>query len=188
MVKIVSYKDLVDKLTDIFCEYGYDGTSLTILSQNTGLGRASLYYHFPGGKEEMANAVYEKITRDFTKLVLSPLATDHNFLTKIKNMLEGINLFYNNGQRSCLLDVFAIGSTKDIFNSQIKNAALYWKDSLVKIIKDEGIDNNRAILLSEEIIISIEGALVFARATGDFESFNRALENILLTITKNILD
>ena len=35
---------------------------------------------------------------------------------------------------------------------------------------------------------SIEGALVFARATGDFESFNRALENILLTITKNILD
>ena len=103
-------------------------------------------------------------------------------------MLEGINLFYNNGQRSCLLDVFAIGSTKDIFNSQIKNAALYWKDSLVKINEDEGIDNNRAIMLSEEIIISIEGALVFARATGDFESFNRALENILLTITKNILD
>ena len=51
MVKIVSYKDLVDKLTDIFCEYGYDGTSLTILSQNTGLGRASLYYHFPGEKK-----------------------------------------------------------------------------------------------------------------------------------------
>ena len=87
-----------------------------------------------------------------------------------------------------LVDKLTIGSTKDIFNTQIKNAALYWKDSLVKIIKDEGIDNNRAILLSEEIIISIEGALVFARATGDFESFNRALENVLLTITKNILD
>ena len=188
MVKIVSYKDLVDKLTEIFCEYGYDGTSLTILSQNTGLGRASLYYHFPGGKEEMANAVYEKITRDFTKLVLSPLATDQAFQTKIKNMLEGINLFYNNGRRSCLLDVFAIGSTKDIFDSQIKNAALYWKDSLIKIIQDEGIENSKAILLSEDIIISIEGALVFAIATGDFESFNRTLENILLNITKDILD
>ena len=65
-------------------------------------------------KEEMANAVYEKISRDFTKLVLSPLASDHNFPTKIKNMLEGINLFSINGQRSCPLDVFAIGSTKDI--------------------------------------------------------------------------
>ena len=188
MVKIISYKDLVDKLTEIFCEYGYDGTSLTILSRNTGLGRASLYYHFPGGKEEMANAVYEKITRDFTKLVLSPLATDQAFQTKIKNMLEGINLFYNNGRRSCLLDVFAIGSTKDIFDSQIKNAALYWKDSLIKIIQDEGIENSKAILLSEDIIISIEGALVFARATGDFESFNRTLENILLNITQDILD
>ena len=49
-LKSYHIKDLVDKLTDIFCEYGYDGTSLTILSQNTGLGRASLYYHFPGGK------------------------------------------------------------------------------------------------------------------------------------------
>ena len=103
-------------------------------------------------------------------------------------MLEGINLFYNNGRRSCLLDVFAIGSTKDIFDSQIKNAALYWKDSLIKIIQDEGIENSKAILLSEDIIISIEGALVFARATGDFESFNRTLENILLNITKDILD
>lgn len=187
MVKIVSYRDLVDKLIDIFCEFGYDGTSLTILSQKTGLGRASLYYHFPGGKEEMANAVYEKISRDFTKLVLAPLATDLNFQTKIKNMLEGINLFYNNGKRSCLIDVFAIGSTKDIFHTQIKNAAMYWKDSLVKIIEDEGIDNARAVAISEDIIISIEGALIFTRATGDYSSFNRTLEKILNMISVNNL-
>ena len=89
-MKIVSYKDLVDNLIDIFCKYGYDGTSLTILAKNTGLGRASLYYHFPGGKEEMANAVYEKISRDFTKLVLSPLATERNFQTKINGFKRNI--------------------------------------------------------------------------------------------------
>ena len=50
---------------------------------------------------------------------------------------------------------------------------------LVKIIEDEGIDTNRAIMLSEEIIISIEGALVFARATGDFESFIEPREYII---------
>lgn len=184
MVKIVSYKDLVDKLIDIFCEYGYDGTSLTILAKNTGLGRASLYYHFPGGKEEMANAVYEKISRDFTKLVLSPLATELNFQTKIKNMLEGINLFYNNGKRSCLIDVFAIGSTRDIFYSQIKNAAIYWKESLVKIIVDEGVDAREALIISEDIIISIQGALIFTRATRDYSSFNRTLEKILNSSTE----
>jgi AcrR family transcriptional regulator len=177
-VKILSYKDLVDNLIDIFCKYGYDGTSLTILAKNTGLGRASLYYHFPGGKEEMANAVYEKISRDFTKLVLSPLATELNFHTKIKNMLEGINAFYDNGKRSCLIDVFAIGSTKDIFDSQIKNAAIYWKESLIKIIVDEGVHKDQAEIISEDIIISIEGALIFTRATGDYESFNRTLKKI----------
>jgi len=185
-VKIISYKDLVDNLIDIFCKYGYDGTSLTILAKNTGLGRASLYYHFPGGKEEMANAVYEKFSRDFTKLVLSPLATERNFQTKIKNMLEGINAFYDNGKRSCLIDVFAIGSTKDMFHSQIKNGVIYWKESLIKIIVDEGVQKDQAEIISEDIIISIEGALIFTRATGDFDSFNRALEKISQSTSKII--
>ncbi|MBT4203366.1 TetR/AcrR family transcriptional regulator [Hyphomicrobiales bacterium] len=186
MVKITSYRDLVDDLVNIFCNEGYDGSSLTILSKNTGLGRASLYYHFPGGKEEMARAVYDRISKDFTRLVLSPLAADVTFEEKIKAMVSGIDLFYKSGRRSCLIDVFAIGGSKKFFSKEIHSAILYWIDSLARIFMDRGVNEDNAKIIAEEAIITIEGSLVFVRATGNYDSFKRTLENISKTLLSDI--
>ena len=71
-----------------------------------------------------------------------------------------------------------------MFHSQIKNAVIYWKESLIKIIVDEGVQKDQAEIISEDIIISIEGALIFSRATGDFYSFNRTLEKISQSTSK----
>ncbi|MEM8810542.1 MAG: TetR/AcrR family transcriptional regulator, partial [Cyanobacteria bacterium P01_G01_bin.38] len=38
----------IAKLTPVFRRYGYEGASLSMLSKATGLGKASLYHHFPG--------------------------------------------------------------------------------------------------------------------------------------------
>ena len=56
--------------------------------------------------------------------------------------------------------------------------------TLVKIIVDEGVDAREALIISEDIIISIEGALIFTRATRDYSSFNRTLEKILNSSTE----
>ena len=55
-----SRADVVTQLVDLFFRHGYNGTTLSLISSGTGLGRASLYHHFPGGKEEMARAVLEQ--------------------------------------------------------------------------------------------------------------------------------
>ena len=52
-------EEVVDRLTRVFRREGYDGASLARLSEATGLGRSSLYHHFPRGKEDMADAVFE---------------------------------------------------------------------------------------------------------------------------------
>ena len=48
---------LIERLTSVFRIYGYEGASLSRIAEATGLQRASLYHRFPGGKEEMAEAV-----------------------------------------------------------------------------------------------------------------------------------
>ena len=48
---------LTEALTRVFQTYGYDGATLSRISDATGLQRASLYHRFPGGKEEMAKFV-----------------------------------------------------------------------------------------------------------------------------------
>ena len=46
--------EVLDRLMESFRRHGYDGASLATLSERTGLGKSSLYHHFPGGKEQMA--------------------------------------------------------------------------------------------------------------------------------------
>src|SRR4029078_11124737 len=44
--------EMFSRLMDLFREKGFDGASLADISESTGLGKSSLYHHFPNGKEE----------------------------------------------------------------------------------------------------------------------------------------
>src|SRR3954469_22668198 len=48
-------------LGEVFREHGFEGASLSLIGERTGLGKGSLYLFFPGGKEEMATAVLAEI-------------------------------------------------------------------------------------------------------------------------------
>ncbi len=56
-VRKVEDEDLMHRLSEVFKEYGYEGASLAILSQASGLKRPSLYHRFPRGKQQMAEEV-----------------------------------------------------------------------------------------------------------------------------------
>ncbi|WP_367608525.1 TetR/AcrR family transcriptional regulator [Teichococcus wenyumeiae] len=53
--------DALPSLAEAFREPGFEGASLSILSKATGLREGSLYNFFPGGKEEMMEAVVADI-------------------------------------------------------------------------------------------------------------------------------
>ena len=50
-------EEAIAQLSKVFRQYGYEGATLARLSAATGLRKASLYHHFPKGKEKMAAAV-----------------------------------------------------------------------------------------------------------------------------------
>ena len=50
-------QDVIPLLAEVFREHGYEGASLALISEATGLGKGSLYNFFPDGKEEMAACV-----------------------------------------------------------------------------------------------------------------------------------
>jgi len=52
---------LARQLAEIFRTEGYDGASMSQISEATGLLRGSLYHHFPKGKEDMAKAAMEAL-------------------------------------------------------------------------------------------------------------------------------
>ena len=65
---------LIDQLGKVFRIHGYEGASLSLIAEATGLKRASLYHRFPGGKEEMAEAVLTHVDDWFGSHILAPLS------------------------------------------------------------------------------------------------------------------
>ena len=68
-----SENEVLNKLTGLFRDHGYDGTSLSLIMKATGLVKASLYHRFRGGKEEMAATVMDRVAGEFASDLLAPL-------------------------------------------------------------------------------------------------------------------
>jgi AcrR family transcriptional regulator len=88
-----SKSELLAKLTEVFRRSGYDGASMADLSKITGLSKASLYHHFPGGKAEMATTVMAEEGKRLQQLVLAPLGDLSNPAEALENSLDGVGSF-----------------------------------------------------------------------------------------------
>ena len=69
-------RDVIPLIAEVFREFGYEGSSLSRITEKTGLGKGSLYHFFPGGKEDMAKAVLDEVDAWFEREVFEPLRND----------------------------------------------------------------------------------------------------------------
>lgn len=171
-------EEVIERLAVAFRDLGYEGTSLTRLSEATGLKKASLYYYFPGGKEEMAAVVIEQVEAWFGENVFKPLQGEEAPETRIKKMASALNRFYCGGTRACILDVFAIGQAGTLFSSQLVEGLKAWEKVIAEVLMEAGIDKATARERAEDALVSIEGALVYTRVTGSSRTFKRVLARL----------
>ena len=168
-------EEAIARLIDVFRQYGYEGATLARLSNATGLGKASLYHHFPGGKEEMAAAVLEHLKGKLEVGILTPLRGNTDPVERLLAMARSVDAFYNHGQQACLLAMLALGEANDLFHTQIQHALNVWIDALAGVAVDAGVDTATARQRAENAILQIQGALILAKGLGDTAPFQRVL-------------
>ena len=184
-------EEAVVRLVNVFRQYGYEGATLTRLSNATGLGKASLYHHFPNGKEEMTAAVLEYLRSKLESGILAPLRSDAVPVERLLAMAQSVNAYYNHGQQACLLAMLALGEANDVFHAQIQQALNVWIDALAGVAMDAGIDATVSRHRAEDAILQIQGALILAKGLGDTAPFQRvlvALPNTLLAACPPLAD
>lgn len=170
--------DIIPALTEVFRSHGYEGASLALIGQQTGLGKGSLYNFFPGGKEEMAAAVLDHIDGWFHAHVFEPLHTTADPAAAIAAMFEATDRYFHAGGRVCIVGVFALSDVRDRFAERINAYFAAWRDALAEALQRLGKDLDAARELAEDIVAGIQGALVTARALGDPALFGRRLERL----------
>lgn len=177
--------DVVPLLGEVFREFGYEGASLSRITGRTGLGKGSLYHFFPGGKEEMAQAVLDDVDAWFERHVFAPLRDEAPEVAPeaaIEGMWDAVTAYFRSGARICLVGAFALDGTRDRFADAVSGYFVRWIAALRGALVRRGWAPAEAHSRAEEAVLGIQGALVLARATGDQAVFVRAIERLRLRL------
>ncbi|MGT2424779.1 TetR/AcrR family transcriptional regulator [Amnibacterium kyonggiense] len=170
---------VVPLLAEAFRDHGYEGASMSVLQDASGLGRGSLYNFFPGGKEEMAQAVLDEIGAWFQERVFRPLraaatSDERTARTAIGAMLDATDSYFRSGQRACLPGLFAIGRERERFAAAVDGYFAAWVDALTSALSAAGDPDARTAAL--ESVAAVQGGIVLARALHDDAVFRSIVD------------
>jgi TetR/AcrR family transcriptional regulator, lmrAB and yxaGH operons repressor len=168
----------VPHLLELFRQHGYDGATLSKISEATGLGKASLYHHFPGGKDEMVSTVLAFLERWMEQRILTALQSDGDTLTRMQRMCDQINELYQGGEKPCLFAILLMGSARDVFYSRVNLLFRVWLDAIAQVLHEAGLDETTAMHRSEDAAIVIQGSLILSQGLGSCAPFQRALKEL----------
>lgn len=171
-------------LFELFRHHGYEGVSLSKISEATGLGRASLYHHFPGGKAEMIRATLDYSQQWVAENVVQVLAGEGTVETRIGVMCDRLNELHGSGQQPCLLAALSTGASQADFHTQVQESMGLVIGAIATTLTEAGLPPTLAKQRAEDALVSLEGALIVSRGLGDMSVFQRAIAQLPSKLTR----
>lgn len=175
---ILSRSDVVRRLAGAFRCHGYGGASLKVLSEATGLGRSSLYHHFPEGKADMGSAVLADAEEWLRTNVVEAMAGEGPPERKLATTSEALLAFYDGGKLSCLLELFSTGEAQVEFGDAVARGFRSLQHAFAGLAIEAGLPPHEAEQRAEDVLIAIQGSLVLSRATGSEGPFRRVVSEL----------
>jgi AcrR family transcriptional regulator len=172
----------------LFRERGVEGTAFADVLEHAGAPRGSVYHHFPGGKQQLA----EEATRwagDFMAAGLSAALEQNDPLAALDTFVQlWANILAQSGyEAGCPIVAAALeGSRAPTARAEAATAFNNWEQLLADKLAKSGVDPDRARSLATLIIAAIEGAVVLARAEQTTEPLER-IAGELRTMAATIL-
>ena len=100
-------------------------------------------------------------------------------------MAEAVSRFYDGGRVSCLTDSMSFAGSEESLRQRLGGGFQVWIDALAAVAEETGVSPEDACAAGLDVVIRIQGSLVYARATGDSEPFRdilRRLPRIVLSM------
>jgi AcrR family transcriptional regulator len=174
----MSKSDMLDRLMDLFRAKGFDGASVSDISEATGLGKSSLYHHFPNGKQEMALEVLARLQDQLEHALFEPARSTGTPKHKLDRMLDGLDAFYEGGKKACLIERLSASVEVNRFRRPLGRVVGAWIDAVEGLAIEAGLPRATARLRAEDLVVRIEGALVLCASTGNTAIFTRTIRDL----------
>lgn len=173
---------IIEKTCELLELQGYHATGLNQIIKESGSPKGSLYYHFPGGKEELAVESVKRVGAIVLRRIRENLA-------EIDQPAEAISTFIVNIAIQVELSGFRAGgpittialetaSTSPRLRETCADIYVGWMAAFADKLRSGGLSDEAARNIATLIIAAIEGGVILCRT----EKSRRPLEVIAAEI------
>jgi TetR/AcrR family transcriptional repressor of lmrAB and yxaGH operons len=181
---------MLDTAAELFHTQGYHATGLNQLVRAGGAPKGSLYFHFPGGKEQLAAEAL---------LVSSAQLCDglRTLITQAPDAASGIEAVVNalaqemlnsDFQRGCPLATVAleVASESELIRRSCADGYDSWHDVLAEYFVAQGLSVDKAAGLTTVVLASIEGGLLLTKTKKDIAPLRAISDHLRATVEREL--
>jgi TetR/AcrR family transcriptional regulator, lmrAB and yxaGH operons repressor len=156
---------LVDATAALLRRQGYHATGLAEIVAESGAPRGSLYFHFPGGKDELAIAALRASGDQWRARIHAAIAG----ITELGDSIDAIvavladELEASGWDHGCPVAPVALEATSEPVRATIVDHFASWLALSEAHLAGFGVPRDRARSLAVVAVSSVEGALMLAR-------------------------
>jgi AcrR family transcriptional regulator len=186
---------IIEKTASLFNTKGYTSTSLSDITEVTGLTKGSIYGNFEN-KDEVALEVYRynadllsrNMARSFGDEFPTTVTKLHAFVDFYRKNWQVV---FSNGGCPLMNAATEADDTFPVLKKQVQSSFEKWKKKIESVIaegqKNGELNKNRnAEEYASLFIMLIEGGILLSKTTGEIKFLNLALDRILITIDQEL--
>lgn len=171
---------------DLFHRQGYHATGLNQLLSVGGAPKGSLYFHFPGGKEQLAAEALTLSASRMCEALRAGLAEAPNPAAAVEAVAEllAAALKDSDFRGGCPLSLVAMDAAADSEPIRTACADGYasWLEVIARALERHGAQPEIAERLATVVLAGIEGGLLLARTTRDVAPLRAVARHLQTTI------
>jgi TetR/AcrR family transcriptional regulator, lmrAB and yxaGH operons repressor len=171
---------------ELFRQRGYHATTFSDVVRESGAPRGSTYFHFPGGKQELAREAIARAGDELEELVdkAARHADDPGSLVRALAQILASRLERSGYQSGCAIAtmVLELAPRDERFSADFDSVFARWRAALVGRFEPLGIAPERAAVLANLTMSALEGALVLSRAARSIQPFKTTIEALISAI------
>jgi TetR/AcrR family transcriptional regulator, lmrAB and yxaGH operons repressor len=173
----------IDATGRLLRRQGYAGTGLNEIVARSGAPKGSLYFHFPGGKEELAVAAMERAGEQLREAIAAILSAGDELGEALGGLVDALaaGLERSGYRDGCPIATVALETAAESDGMRVTAAAAFdsWLAPLEERLRHGGLAAPAARRRALLVLSAIEGALILARATRDLAPLEAVREELL---------
>ena len=171
----------------LFRRQGFHGTALQDILAAGGAPRGSLYFHFPGGKEEIGEAALTmagEATRQGIARAAEASESAEAFVARIARRMAS-DLEESGFHDGCPIATTALETSaqSEALGLATRNIFRNWEGEIARGLQRFGIAAEDAEEMAEIMLAQLEGALLLARTYRDPTPLRRAEQALKLLLS-----